>query len=116
MSRTTRATLALDKAQGISAEAAKAYVAAAREAREKPSAATRTAAKAASQSLRAAQYDVARITGARGIYTLRKEDTLAIVAARFYGDGNRWPTIFEANKGVLGNPDQVLPGLTVVVP
>ena len=58
MAKTTPATLALDKAQGISAEAAKAYVDAASEAREKPSAATRTAAKAASQSLRAAQYDV----------------------------------------------------------
>ena len=109
-------SLTLEQAQALAAQAAAAYVAAAREAKEKPSDATRAAADEAMQRLRVAQYDVARIAGARGVYPLRREDTLAMVAARFYGQANRWPAIFEANRHVLANPDQVLPGITVVVP
>ena len=109
-------TLTLEQAQALASQAAASYVAAAREAKERPSDATRDAAEEAMAGLRAAQYDVARLIGARGVYPLRKADTLAAVATRFYGQGNRWTAIFDANRHVLASPDQVLPGITVVVP
>ena len=55
-------------------------------------------------------------TGAQGVYRLRGEDTLGMVAGRFYGKGNRWTTIYEANRHVLDNPDRLVAGITLVVP
>ena len=62
------------------------------------------------------QLLVASATGAVGLYQLRPEDTLAMVALRFYGDGNQWPALYRANDHVLENPDQVIPGLTLILP
>jgi len=39
-----------------------------------------------------------------------------MVAGRFYGKGNRWTTIYEANRHVLDNPDRLVAGITLVVP
>jgi len=109
-------TLSADDLRARAAEAAAAYVAAAREAKERPTEANRAAARDAAARLRAAQTDVARVLGAQGLYPMRRDDTLGVVASRFYGSGNRWPAIFEANKHVIANPDQVLPGMTLIVP
>ncbi len=50
-------------------------------------------------------------------YTVVKGDTLWAIAKRFYGDGSKWPTIYEANKEVIGaNPNLILPGQVLVIP
>lgn len=46
----------------------------------------------------------------------KRHETLAGIAGRYYGDGNRWEEIHEANAHVLRNPDLVWPGLTLVLP
>jgi len=45
---------------------------------------------------------------AQGVYRLRAEDTLGVVAARFYGSSKRWPVVFEANRHILANPDALV--------
>ena len=65
--------------------------------------------------LRHQQRLVTRVTGGT-LYEIQPGQTLGDVALRFYGDANRWPTIFEANQYILDNPDQVHPGLTLVLP
>lgn len=69
-----------------------------------------------SERLRTQQLLVAGASAASGLYRLRAEDTLARVAARFYGDGGRWPQLYSANGHILDNPDRVIPGLTLVLP
>jgi nucleoid-associated protein YgaU len=44
-------------------------------------------------------------------------DTLWQIAQRFYGDGSLWPTIYEANRAVIGsNPNIIRPGQVLTIP
>jgi len=49
-------------------------------------------------------------------YTVLSGDTLWKIAQEMYGDGSRYMRIFEANTGLLKNPDQIFPGQTLVIP
>ena len=49
-------------------------------------------------TLEQAQGEVARLTNARGIYTVKPGDSLSLIAAFFYDNGNYWPRILEANQ------------------
>ena len=33
-----------------------------------------------------------------------------------YGNGSKYMAIFEANKGLLENPDKIFPGQELVIP
>jgi nucleoid-associated protein YgaU len=45
------------------------------------------------------------------IYTVQSGDSLYAIAAKFLGDGNRWPHIYNINKNVIGsNPHLIRPG------
>ena len=69
------------------------------------------------QSLENAQNEVARLTGARGIYTVQPADSLSSIASFFYRNGNRWPDIANANRFLISdNPDLIYPGMVLVVP
>jgi len=70
----------------------------------------------AASRLRGRQLLIAGETGASGLYRLRPEDTLAVVASRTLGDGKHWPRLYEANRHVLDDPDRLIPGLTLVLP
>ena len=43
------------------------------------------------------------------IYTVQSGDSLFSIAQRFYGDGNKWPLIYDyCNSQVIGqNPDLI---------
>jgi LysM repeat protein len=50
-------------------------------------------------------------------YVVRKGDNLWAIAKRFYGVGSKWPTIYAANKKVIGkNPNLIYPGQKLVIP
>lgn len=49
-------------------------------------------------------------------YTVAKGDTLWAIAKKYYGDGSKYTKIFEANKGVLTNPNVIYPGQVLVLP
>ncbi len=42
--------------------------------------------------------------------------TLSGVARLFYGDGGKWPVIWEANKDAVPDPDRPKPGTSLVIP
>lgn len=52
----------------------------------------------------------------RGMYTIRKGDTLIGLARRFYNDQSKWKTIWNANRDKIPNPDRIMPGLEIVLP
>jgi len=49
-------------------------------------------------------------------YTVQKGDSLYKIARQFYGNANKYPKIFEANKPMLKNPDLIYPGQMLVIP
>ncbi|HQD36734.1 MAG TPA: LysM peptidoglycan-binding domain-containing protein [Fervidobacterium sp.] len=49
-------------------------------------------------------------------YTVAKGDTLWAIAKKYYGDGSKYTKIFEANKGVLKNPNVIYPGQVLALP
>jgi len=49
-------------------------------------------------------------------YTVAKGDTLWAIAKKYYGDGSKYTKIFEANKGILTNPNVIYPGQVLALP
>ena len=50
-------------------------------------------------------------------YTVVRGDSLWKIASKYYGSGTKWPTIYNANKGVIGgNPNLIKPGQKLVIP
>lgn len=49
-------------------------------------------------------------------YTVKPGDTLSKIAAESYGDGSKFPIIFEANTPMLKNPDLIYPGQVLRIP
>ncbi len=49
-------------------------------------------------------------------YTVVKGDSLSKIAKEFYGDAMKYPTIFDANKPMLKDPDLIYPGQVLRIP
>ncbi len=49
-------------------------------------------------------------------YTVKRGDTLSKIAQAHYGDANQYPRIFEANRPLLRDPDEIYPGQTLRIP
>ena len=49
-------------------------------------------------------------------HTVVSGDNLSKIAKKFYGDANKYPVIFEANKPMLSHPDKIYPGQVLRIP
>jgi len=49
-------------------------------------------------------------------HTVVSGDNLSKIAKHFYGDPNKYPVIFEANKPMLSHPDKIYPGQMLRIP
>ncbi len=49
-------------------------------------------------------------------HTVVSGDNLSKIAKAYYGDANKYPVIFEANKPMLSNPDKIYPGQLLRIP
>ena len=50
-------------------------------------------------------------------YTVKSGDCLFNIAKKVYGSGNKWRTIYEANKKVIGsNPNKLKIGMVLKIP
>ena len=49
-------------------------------------------------------------------HTVVSGDNLSKIAKKFYGDANKYPLIFEANKPMLTHPDKIYPGQMLRIP
>jgi LysM repeat protein len=49
-------------------------------------------------------------------YKVVKGDTLWAIAKKFYGNGNDYPKIFNANKDKVSSPNAIYPGQVLIIP
>lgn len=49
-------------------------------------------------------------------YTIQSGDSLSKIAREVYGNANKWPALFEANREVIKNPDLIYPGQQIRIP
>jgi nucleoid-associated protein YgaU len=49
-------------------------------------------------------------------YTVQLGDSLSKISKQFYGDGNKYTKIFEANRDILSDPNKINPGQTLKIP
>ena len=49
-------------------------------------------------------------------YEIKSGDTLSAIAKAYYGDFNKYPQIFEANREVIEDPDKIYPGQKIRIP
>jgi nucleoid-associated protein YgaU len=49
-------------------------------------------------------------------YTVQSGDSLWAISERFYGNGNEWHKIYEANRGQIKDPDVIQPGWELSIP
>ena len=49
-------------------------------------------------------------------YTVLEGDTLSKIARAHYGKASEWPRVYEANRGIIKDPDLIYPGQTLTIP
>ena len=49
-------------------------------------------------------------------YVIKSGDTLSAIAKQVYGDANKYPKIFEANREVIKDPNLIFPGQKIRIP
>ena len=49
-------------------------------------------------------------------YIIKSGDTLSAIAKQFYGDANKYPKIFEANREVIKDANLIFPGQKIRIP
>jgi nucleoid-associated protein YgaU len=62
------------------------------------------------------RMSVARSEPEAQFHTVVRGDTLSAIAKKFYGNANKYPAIFEANKPMLSHPDKIYPGQVLRIP
>jgi nucleoid-associated protein YgaU len=70
----------------------------------------KTTIPASAQNARSAPPNATRT------YTVQAGDNLVDLARKFYSDGRRYDTLYEANRRVMHNPTDLKPGMVLVVP
>lgn len=54
--------------------------------------------------------------GGTRTYTVVSGDSLSKIAKREYGDAQKWPRIYDANRDKISNPDLIHPGQVLTIP
>jgi nucleoid-associated protein YgaU len=49
-------------------------------------------------------------------HTVVRGETLSAIARKYYGNANAYPSIFEANRPMLKDPDHIYPGQVLRIP
>ncbi len=49
-------------------------------------------------------------------HTVVSGDSLSKIAKKHYGDASKWRRIFEANRDLIKDPDEIYPGQTLKIP
>jgi nucleoid-associated protein YgaU len=62
------------------------------------------------------QVEVAKPEPESQYYRVKSGDSLSKIAKEYYGDAGKYPTLFEANRPMLEDPDKIYPGQVLRIP
>jgi LysM repeat protein len=62
------------------------------------------------------QIQVAQAAPEATFYEVKSGDTLSKISKQFYGDANKYQQIFEANRPMLKDADEIYPGQRLRIP
>jgi len=48
------------------------------------------------------------VAATNATYTVHSGDTLPAIASEVYGDANRWTTIYDANRAIIGDDPNLI--------
>jgi nucleoid-associated protein YgaU len=68
------------------------------------------------EEVKADELQAPQQTEAVDFYTIESGDTLSVLAKRHYGDAMQYVKIFEANRGIISDPDKIYPGQKIRIP
>ncbi len=54
--------------------------------------------------------------GALAVYMVQSGDTLSDIAKEHLGEADRWPEIFELNRALISDPDEISPDQILALP
>ena len=63
-----------------------------------------------------AEEAAAKLDDGTQYYIIKSGDTLSAIAKQFYGDANKYPKIFEANREVIKDANLIFPGQKIRIP
>ena len=66
--------------------------------------------------VKVAGTEAAAVDDGTQYYLIKSGDTLSAIAQQFYGDANKYPRIFEANREVIKDPNLIFPGQKIRIP
>jgi nucleoid-associated protein YgaU len=75
-----------------------------------------SADRAGDAAVRAERREPGTREGAGRTHKVASDDTLYSIAAKYYGDGNQWRKIHDANKSKIPNPNVLTVGTELVIP
>ncbi len=126
---------AIDTANKASQEAIKVANEASQKAIEKANEAINIANEASEKSIAVANQTIAEINRLRATiqmkplepiieeepkygkyYVIQKGDNLKKIAYKFYNDTSKWKLIYEVNKKIIKNPENLTPGVKIYIP
>ena len=55
-------------------------------------------------------------TNSNKTYTIEAGDTLSAIAAKTMGASNKWYKLYQHNKSVIDDPDNLTVGITIKIP
>ena len=58
----------------------------------------------------------AKVDDGTQYYIIKQGDTLSAIAKQHYGDANKYPKIFEANREVIKDANLIFPGQKIRIP
>lgn len=52
----------------------------------------------------------------RAFHVVKVGETLQSIARYYYGQSGLWHRIYNKNRGIIANPEVLVPGITITIP
>lgn len=63
-----------------------------------------------------AKYEQTEKIKPQKFHIVSKGETLSTISVKYYGSAGKWQKIFDANKGIIKDPNKLIPGTKLIIP